>query len=162
MADEEKDMNVEELQAQLEKEKARSAELLAGWQRAQADYSNLKKEEEKLGKETVEWANAALLGEIIPVYNHFKLAMAHMPEEAKKEGWAQGVIMIQKQFADFLSKYGISEIKTVGEIFNPEIHEALTHEEKEGCAPDTVFEEIAPGYMLKDKVLLPAKVKVAK
>lgn len=160
--DEEKDISLEELQEQLVKEQARSAELLAGWQRAQADYSNLKKEEEKLAKETVEWANAALIGEIIPVYNHFKLAMNHVPEEAKKEGWVQGVIMIQKQFTDFLSKYGISEIKTVGEAFNPEIHEALTHEEKAGFASDTVFEEVSPGYMLKEKVLLPARVKVAK
>ncbi len=162
MADEEKDMSLEELQAQLEKEQARSAELLAGWQRAQADYANLKKEETKLAKETVEWANAALLGEIIPVYNHFKLAVNHIPEEAKKDGWVQGVIMIQKQFTDFLSKYGIREIKTVGEPFNPEMHEALTHEEKEGFEADTVFEEIAPGYMLNDRVLVPAKVKVAK
>lgn len=160
--DEEKNISVEELQAQLEKEQARSAELLAGWQRAQADYSNLKKEEQKFAKETVEWANSALIGEVIPVYNHFKLAVNHIPEKAKKEGWVQGVIMIQKQFTDFLSKYGIGEIKTVGEPFNPEIHEALTHEEKEGFEADMVFEEIAPGYMLKDKVLLPAKVKVAK
>lgn len=154
--------SIEGLQEDLIKEQERSAELLAGWQRAKADYANLKKEESKRLQETVEWANAALMAEILPVYNHFKLALQHIPEDQKKEAWVQGVILIQKQFVDFLNKYGISEIKTVGEKFDPNLHEALAHEEKEGFEADKIFEEISPGYLLGDKVLMPAKVKVTK
>ena len=153
---------IEELQEELIKEREHSAELLAGWQRAKADYVNLKKEEEKLTKETVAWANAGFMSEVLPVYNHFKLAMSHVPEDQKKESWVQGVMMIQKQFADFLSRYGITEIKTVGEKFDPNLHEAVAHEEREGFEPETVFEETSPGYLLEDKVLMPAKVKVVK
>ena len=158
----EKAMTIEELQEELIKEREHSAELLAGWQRAKADYSNQKKEEDKRAMEIVEWANTAVMSEVLPVYNHFKLALKHVPEEQKKEGWVQGVILIQKQFADFLDKYGIKEIKTVGEKFDPNLHEALTHEEIEGFETDQVFDEINPGYTLNNKVLMPAKVKVAK
>lgn len=153
---------LEELQEELIKEKEHSAELLAGWQRAQADYANLKKEGERMAKETVAWANASFMAEVLPVYNHFKVALNHIPEEQKQESWVQGIVMIGKQFSDFMAKYGISEIKTVGEKFDPNLHEALTHEEKEGCESDVIFEEVQPGYLLDDKVLMPAKVRVAK
>lgn len=154
--------SVEQLQEELSQEQARAAELLAGWQRAKADYANLKKEEGKRLEETVVWANAALLAEILPVYNHFKVALKHISEEQKKEAWVQGVMLIQKQFIDFLDKYGIGEIKTVGEKFDPNTHEAVVHEAKDGFEPDLIFEEVSPGYLLNDKVLIPAKVKVAK
>lgn len=157
-----KEKKLEELQEELIKEKEHSAKLLAGWQRAQADYANLKKEGEKMAKETVAWANASFMAEVLPVYNHFKVALNHIPEEQKSESWVQGIIMIGKQFSDFMIKYGISEIKTVGEKFDLNLHEALTHEEKEGYESDVIFEEVQPGYLLDNKVLMPAKVRVAK
>lgn len=153
---------IKQLKEEINKEKQHAAELLAGWQRAQADYANLKKEGEKLAEETVAWANASFMAEVLPVYNHFKLAISHIPEEHKQEPWVQGIIMIGKQFSDFIAKYGISEIKTVGEKFDPNFHEALTHEEKEGYESDIIFEEVQPGYLLDNKVLIPAKVRVAK
>jgi molecular chaperone GrpE len=153
---------LEELQEELIKEKEHSATLLAGWQRAKADYSNLKKEEETRAKSTFEWANAAFMSEVLPVYSHFKLALKHIPDGQKSEAWVQGVIFIEKQFADFLNKYNIKEIKTVGEKFDANLHEALTYEEHEGTEPDIIFEEMMPGYILGDKVLNPAKVRVAK
>ncbi|MFA6594214.1 MAG: nucleotide exchange factor GrpE [Candidatus Buchananbacteria bacterium] len=156
------EQSLEQLQEELIKEKEKAAELLAGWQRAKADYLNLKKDEEKKAKETFEWANAAFMSEILPVYSHFKLALQHIPEDQKKLPWVEGVIFIQKTFQDFLKKYQIKEIKTVGEKFDPNLHEALTHEEKDGYEADVIFEEVAPGYLLDGKVLLPAKVKVAK
>lgn len=153
---------IEQLQEELAKTREQAAVNLSGWQRAQADYSNLSKEQDKKYKETASWANAMLLAEILPIYNHFKLALRHIPEERKKESWLAGIEMIQKQFRDFLRKYKIAEIKTVGEQFDPNLHEALVHEEKDGFEPDKIFEEVSPGYLLDDKVLMPAKVKVSK
>jgi molecular chaperone GrpE len=158
----EEEKSIEELQEELIKEREHAAELLAGWQRAKADYSNLKKEEDRRAKEVFEFVSAAFMSEVLPVYNHFKLALKHIPDEQNDLDWVKGIILIQKQFKDFLKKYQIEEIKTVGEQFDPNLHEALTHEEQEGYESDQVFEEISPGYMLGDKVLLPAKVKVTK
>ncbi|MFA5029447.1 MAG: nucleotide exchange factor GrpE [Patescibacteria group bacterium] len=139
-----------------------SQEHLAGWQRARADYSNFKREQEKRQQEVVEFANAVTLAEILPVYSHFKLALKHIPQEQKKEAWVEGIIQIGKQFIDFLKKFKIEEIKTIGEKFNHEFHEAVVHEEKNGFESDVIFEEVSPGYLLAGKVLQPAKVKVAK
>lgn len=153
---------LEELEQELEKANQRAEANLDGWRRAKADYSNLVKDQDKRRAELMAWANAAFMSEVLPIYNHFKLALAHIPETSKKESWLAGIELIGKQFKDFLNKYKIVEIKTVGENFDPNIHEALTHEEKEGFASDIIFEEVAPGYLLEDKVLIPAKVKVAK
>lgn len=153
---------IEDLQEELIKEREHAAELLAGWQRAKADYSNQKKEETKRAKEVAEWTNAAVMSEVLPIYNHFKLALKHIPDDQKSIGWVQGVILIQKQFTDFLDKYGIKEIATIGESFDPNLHEALVHESVTDYQADQIFEEVSPGYLLNDKVLMPAKVKVAK
>ena len=61
-----------------------------------------------------------------------------------------------------MKNLGIEEIKTAGEKFNPEFHEAIAHEEKEGYKTDIIFAEVKPGYTLHGKVISPAKVKVAK
>ena len=153
---------MEDLQQKILELEKQAAENLSGWQRAQADYANLRKENEKRGMEIFEIANAAFMAEILPVYNHFKLALKHIPEEQKDQDWIKGILQIQKQFQDFLKKYDIKEIPTGGEKFNPNFHEAVTHEEKEGVEPETVFEEVMPGYTLSDKILNPAKVKVGK
>lgn len=156
------DLDIEELVKELESVKKISEDNLSGWQRARADYSNLKKDYERRQKDIAEFANAAAMSEIIPIYNHFKLALRHIPENSKKFDWVKGLDFIQKQFADFLKKFNIIEIKTVGEEFDPNFHEAVECEVKEGCKEGIIYEEITPGYMLGDKVIEPAKVKVGK
>jgi len=153
---------IEQLQEELALAEKQAQEHLEGWQRARADYSNLKKEQEKRAQEMVEFVNASTLAELLPIYSHFKLALQHVPEEAKKESWLVGVIQIQKLFQEFLKKYNVEDIKTVGEKFDHNLHEAVAHEEKKDFETDIVFEEIQPGYLVEGKVLLPAKVKVAK
>jgi len=156
------DLDIEELKKELELTQKMSEDHLAGWQRARADYSNLKKENERRQQEIFEFANAAAMSEIIPIYNHFKLALRHIPEDSRKLDWVKGLDFIRKQFADFLKKFNIEEIKTVGEKFDPNFHEAIECEEKEGCKEGIIYEEIMPGYKLGDKVIEPAKVKVGK
>ena len=107
-------------------------------------------------------ANAVLLAELIPIFDHFKLALRHIPAEDEKKDWVIGITHIKKQFEDFLKNLGIEEIKAVGEKFNPEFHEAVFYETKEGFETDVIFEEVKAGYTLQGKVLAPAKVKVAK
>ena len=157
-----KELSIEELKEALKHAEARSTEHLAGWQRARADYSNFKKEQEKRQAEIIQFANAALMAEVLPIYSHFKLVLSHLPDNQKKEDWVAGLIQIQKQFQEFLKKYQIEEIKTVGEKFDHNFHEAVAHEAKDGFETDEVFEEVQPGYIIDGKVLMPAKVKVAK
>lgn len=152
----------EDTKSELEIAQEKMEEYLNGWKRAKADYSNLKKEFEKKEKEIVQFANATLILEIMPIYDNFKLAWKHIPEEHKKgDDWLKGIEIIKKQFAELLKKLGMEEIPTEGEKFDPELHEAVSQEKVEGKKPGTIIEEIKSGYKLYDKVLEPAKVKVA-
>jgi len=155
-------MSEKELKKEIETLKIKAEENLEGWKRAKADYSNFKKDSEKRQQEVIEFANAALVAQIIPIFNHFKLACQHVPKEDSKKDWVIGFLHIKKQFEDFLSNLGIDEIKTVGQKFNPEFHEAVEYEENEDFDTDIIFEELQPGYTLHGKVINPAKVKVAK
>lgn len=150
------------IKEELELYKKRMEEYLNGWKRAKADYINLKKDSEKREKEMVQFANAALILEILPIYDNFKLAWQHIPEEHKeKDEWLKGIEQIKKQFQAFLKNLSIEEIKTVGEKFDPKVHEAVGKEKVEGKESETVIEEVKGGYKFYDKVLEPAKVKVA-
>jgi molecular chaperone GrpE len=144
---------------ELEQLKAQCDEYLNGWKRAKADYINLKKETEEKQAMLFEFANATLLMEILPIYDNLKKAIALAGEE--KNNWLEGIKQIKKQFEDLLKDYGIEEIKTVGEKFNPEFHEAVGREKKEGVEPDVIISEASTGYLMKGKVLVPAKVIVA-
>lgn len=155
-------MDHEKTKKELDLAKQKADEYLEGWKRAKADYSNFKKESEKRVQEVIGFANAGLVAQLIPVFNNFKLACRHIPQEELEKEWVVGFMHIKKQFEDFLNNLGIEEIKTVGEKFNPEIHEAVEYEEKEDFETDTIFEEVQPGYTLQGKVINPAKVKVTK
>lgn len=147
---------------ELKNQAAKAEEYLSGWKRAKADYLNLKKDTENQRMEIIQYANAALLSELVPVYNNLKLALEHAPDNLKAHDWVKGVEHIKRQFKDFFSNLGIEEIKTVGQQFNPEMHEAIETGEKEGFESNTIYEEVAAGYTLHGKVITPARVKVAK
>lgn len=157
----EKITDVEKIAAELKLAQQKMEEYMNGWKRAKADYLNLKRESEKKEQELVQFANAGLILQLLPVYDNFKLAWKHIPNEQVKVEWVIGIEHIKKQFGDILKNLGIEEIKTVGESFNPELHEAVAKEKKDGFTADVVFEEVKSGYTLYGKVLEPAKVKVA-
>lgn len=137
-------------------------EYLAGWKRAQADYQNLQKENERQRKDLIQFANAALLSELLPVLNNFKIAWQHLPAELTENEWVKGLGHIKQQLEKVIADAGVASIKTVGEKFNPQLHEAVATETVEGQAPDVIIEEVSAGYQMNDKVLQVARVKVTK
>lgn len=149
---------MEELKQNLETCKKQAEEYLNGWKRAKADYINFKNEVEKAQVELVQFANLGLLLKILPIYDGLKRAC--VTAEGGNE-WTQGILNIKKQFEDLFKNLGMEEIKTVGEKFNPEVHEAVSREKKEGVEADTVLEEVSGGYMMNGKVIMPAKVVVS-
>ena len=139
-------------------------EYLAGWKRAKADYSNLKREQERKNKEVVEYAHAHVISEFISVYNNFKMAAQHKPatENNDWQNWAVGIDHIQKQFLDVLKKFNLAEIETVGKKFDPAMHESMGDDEAEDVESGKIIKEVQPGYTLNGKVVVPAKVIIAK
>ena len=141
-------------------------EYKAGWQRAQADYQNLKREMEDQKKDWAAWSELRVLEEFIPVYNNFKKAMEFAPPELAGDAgkawlnWKKGVEFIMQQFAGILKTHQVEEIKTVGEMFDPTRHESMVEEASD--APEhSIIREITPGYTMKGKVVQVAKVAVA-
>lgn len=135
-------------------------EYKSGWARAQADYQNLVKETEKNRSEWAEYSERQILEEFIPVYDNFKLAFAAERKESD-EGWAKGIEYIMKQFGKVLEDHNIVEIKTVGETFDPELHEAVEEEESDEES-GKILREVGAGYEMKGKVIRVAKVVVSK
>ena len=138
-------------------------EYKAGWQRAQADYQNLKKEIENMRGEWVRMSEQQILEDFIPVYDNFKKAfsMEHETWNIEQNNWLKGIGYIMQQFGKVLKDHNVEEIKTVGEIFNPEQHEAIGEEES-GQPEHIILREVESGYMMKGKVIKVAKVIVAK
>lgn len=157
-----KDKDQKKDAAELEKLAAKADEYLNGWKRAKADYLNFKKETEKHQTEIIQFANAAFIAELIPIYNNFKLALGHASKDQKDSDWFKGVEHIKKQFENFFKQLGIEEIRTVGEKFDPEYHEAVESVESKKEKSNIILEQITVGYTLHGKVINPAKVRVAK
>jgi len=132
------------------------------YQRALADYQNLLKQTAKEKAEFAQYANERLICEMIPVYDHLKLALAHKDQE-NHDSWAEGVKHVIKQFKEVLSGFGAEEIKTNDEKFDHNIMEAVSEEATNDEKRDgRVAKEVRSGYKLNGKVIIPARVVVYK
>ncbi len=136
-------------------------EHLAGWQRAKADYLNLKREAEREKAAMAQIAVASVVVDLLPVYDGMKRALQHIPEAVRGEEWAKGVSHVLDSFRQLFHRYGIEEIRTLGERFDHERHHAVAKERREGVAPETVIEELKTGFTMNGKVIEPAQVRVA-
>jgi len=145
------------LEQALAEEKKKAEEYLANWQRAQADFTNFKRRNEQERQEFNTYANANLILGLLPVIDDLERALDAVPAKYAKHDWVEGVRLVERKFKTILEGQGVKQIKASGESFDPNFHEALRQESgDEGI----VIEEFQKGYMLKDKLLRPARVVV--
>nr|WP_246565408.1 nucleotide exchange factor GrpE [Paenibacillus faecis] len=153
--------NSEEGQAELEKLRAEAEEHKQRLLRTQADFDNFRrrtlKEKEELGK----YASAKLITELLPVIDNFERALSTTADNADLSSYAKGVEMIFRQLEGILKTEGLTAMEPVGTPFNPEFHQAIMQVESDEYEEGTVVEVVQKGYLLKDKVLRPAMVKVS-
>jgi molecular chaperone GrpE len=97
--------------------------------------------------------------ELLPALDNLERAFAHTPKELKDHDYIKGVRSVMKQFEQSFAQLGVKRIKTVGEVFDPRLHEAVQMEEGDGTV-EVVCEELQPGYLLGDEVIRHAMVKV--
>ena len=145
---------------QLEQYKKEKDEYLKGWKRSRAEFLNYKKEEGQRIAKAAQEEREEIIKELISVLDDIYLAEKEIPSE--ENSWAEGVLGVKKQIEAFFKRMGVEEIISEGEKFDPYFHEAVEVVEDEAEEPDTVIEEIKKGYKLKDKIIRPAKVRVAK
>ncbi|KAF1084094.1 heat shock protein GrpE [Sporotomaculum syntrophicum] len=157
---EEEAMNVERLQDELAKQIAKAEEYYNRLLRLQADFDNYRKRTAKEKEEFIKYAAASLCEELLPVLDNFQLALAAKEQDPSKV--VEGITMIIRQLQDILHKEGLTPVTSVGEQFDPTRHEAIMQEITDQYPENTVTAELRQGYYLKDKLLRPALVKVAK
>jgi molecular chaperone GrpE len=145
------------LKQSLTEAKAEAEANLANWQRTQADFVNYKRRAEQEKEEISRFANTTLMFSFLPVLDDLERAFASIPPKLAKLSWVDGIELIERKLRASLEAQGLSQIKTLGEPFDPTIHEAAMHGKgKEGM----VIEELQKGYKLYDRVIRPAMVVV--
>jgi molecular chaperone GrpE len=150
------------LEAELVAARQEAGENLAGWQRATADFQNFKRRTEQEREQLLGLANESLLRKVLSVVDDFDRAVEAMPRELRAVSWVEGIAAIDRKLRVLLESEGVTPIEAAGRPFDPREHEALTHEETTQAPDETVIGEIQRGYRIRDRVLRPSLVSVAK
>lgn len=131
--------------------------------REKAELVNFRKRKEEETARMLKYANEDIVKELLPIIDNFERAIDmdddNLEDEVSK--FLAGFKMIYCNFNNILEKYGVTEIKAMNEEFNPNIHQAVIAEHREGVEPGMVIEVLQKGYQLKDKVIRPSMVKVS-
>ena len=151
---------LEERIQQLEQEVKESNDQLL---RKAAEFENFRKRLAREKEESIKYANAALLGDVVPIIDDFERAIQSAADSKDFNAFHSGVSMIEKQMVSMLERnWGLKRFSANGEPFDPEKHEAIAVEETDKHDSEIVLEDYQKGYLLHDRVLRPAKVKVAR
>lgn len=142
--------------------KEQVAELEDKLLRSRAELDNYRKRAARQQQQAVEAAREGIINELLEIVDNFERAAAHADGEADAAALKSGMDMIHNQFKSFLRKYDIAPIESVGEPFDPSLHEALMQVESDEHPEGTVVNELSRGYKIGDKVLRYAKVGVSR
>ncbi|MGI9106135.1 MAG: nucleotide exchange factor GrpE [Pyrinomonadaceae bacterium] len=157
---------LEMVESELQRLKAEHQELHDLSARRQADFDNYRKRIERERGETYQRVVADVAGQLLPVMDNLRRAheaesSVGATESQEFRNFLHGVELISKQFNGVLESLGIEPVPTVGQFFDPHVHEAIATEQTDEFEPDIVMQEIVRGYRLGEKLLRPAMVKVA-
>lgn len=130
--------------------------------RSQAEIENLKKRFQKEKEGLVRFGNASLIKRLLPVVDNLETALTHAEDEKALDALREGVSLTLKGLKDILHKEGVSEVKAMGEPFDPNFHEAISEQEDSTVEPRTVIQELQKGYTLNERLVRPATVIVSK
>lgn len=128
--------------------------------RTAADFDNYRKRVERERREFTEFAAADILQELLPIIDNFERAL--QAPGGSDDSFRRGIELIHRQMLDLLRKRGVKPIDALGADFDPNLHQAVVHEVSGEHREGEVMEELQRGYMLGDRLLRPAMVKVAK
>jgi len=149
---------IEALQKQLEEAQAKAAENLDGWQRSQAEFVNYKSRVQRDREADYTSMKGDIIKKVLPVLDDLERSLAHRP---KGDSWADGMELIARKFRNVLEAEGVKCIEAEGQPFDPNFHEAISAEPNEEVESGHVIAVVQNGYMLGERVIRPAMVRVS-
>jgi molecular chaperone GrpE len=153
---------IDELTARIKELEDENSDLKDKFLRKQADIENFRKRLLRDKQDAIDFANKQLLGDIVLIIDDFERAIKSAEESKDFDSFHDGIVLIEKQFTGMLErKWGLKRFDSEGEEFDPQKHEAVMTEESDDHEEAVVLEDFQKGYMLHDKVLRSAKVKVS-
>ncbi len=152
---------------QLEELKQRAAKADENWERllrTTADFDNFKKRAARERQEAVKYANESLLQKLVPALDSFDMAIAatQANNADSVQSLQAGISMVYQQLKSALAEAGLEEVDATGKSFDPMVHEAVSQKETDEVPEGQVVQQLRKGYKLKDRLLRPASVVVAK
>ncbi len=148
---------------QLAEAQAEAAKNKDGWLRAVAEFSNFKKRQEAEAGNLRAYATVGLISKLLPVLDDFNRAVKTLPDALQHMTWIGGVMLIARKMQAIVESEGVKAVEvSPNDAFDPNTHEAVSHDDADGVESGHVIEELQRGYKLGDRVLRPALVRVAK
>jgi len=152
---------------QIEELKARAVKADENWERllrATADFDNFKKRAAREKQDAIRFANEALIEKLVPVLDNFDMALTAVQTSSDEstQSLQTGITMICQQLKKALAEVGLEEVEAAGQKFDPNWHEAISQKETSDVPEGHVVQQVRKGYKLRDRLLRPASVIVAK
>ena len=150
------------LEQELAEARARAEEYLDGWQRSRAEFANYKKRVEREQAQAYQTAAGNIIKRYLNVLDDMERALKNRPQEGDGAGWADGIELIYRKLSSILESEGIKTIEAEGQFFDPNLHEAISSEESDHHESGQIIEVVQQGYLIGDRILRPAVVRVAR
>lgn len=158
----EPDQECEDLRHELESCQAQANEYLDGWQRSRAEFANYKKRVDREMAQAYQSASGNIFKRYLEVMDDLERALKKRPQEGDGAAWSEGVELIYRKLGSILAADGVTIMQAEGQTFDPNLHEAISQEENAEFESGQIIEVIKQGYLLGDRVLRPAQVRIAR
>jgi molecular chaperone GrpE len=149
------------LEGKISELESAAAEAKDRYLRLAADFENFRKRARQDQLDTIQHASSELINKLLPGLDDLHKALDHQPGDIDPS-WLKGVELSVRKLEEALGAHGLEKIESVGSPFDPKLHEAVGHEESDEHPEDTVVRELRRGYRIRDRVVRPALVKLAR
>ena len=153
---------IDGLQTELKEAQAKTDEYLDGWQRSRAEFVNFRKRMERDQATASQIATGNIVKHFLDVVDDLDRALKNRPQDEEGANWASGIDLIYRKLLTNLEAEGVQMIQAEGQFFDPSLHEAISHEDYPDLESGQVIATVQQGYTLGERVLRPARVRVAR
>lgn len=153
-------IDVDSLQKELEESRLKAAEYLDGWQRSMAEFANYKKRIDRDREQTQQSLTGSIVKRYLEVVDDLERALKARPKDGDGAAWANGVELIYRKLLIVLDNQEVKPMDALGQPFDPNKHEAIGHMESDDYPSGHIAEVVQNGYLIGDRVLRPALVRI--